>query len=78
MLPHMVCFFGELLCPELREKIYAFLSIQTVYLQNSFNRAVHKATWKVKEVYYEVITTVPGGNPLAEKIQKGFDKEAAV
>lgn len=33
---------------------------------------------KVKKVYFEVITTVHGSNPLAEKIQKGFDKEAAV
>ena len=47
-------------------------------MQNSFNRVIHKATWKVKEVDSEVITTVQGGSPLAEKIQKGFDKEAAV
>lgn len=46
--------------------------------ESSFNRPTHKITWKVKEVYSVVITTVDGSNPLAEKIQKGFDKEAAV
>lgn len=51
---------------------------QSVYMQNSFNRAIHKATQKDKEVCSEVVTTDSGGNPLAEKIQKGFDKEAAV
>lgn len=47
-------------------------------MQSSFKRAIHKAMQKVKKVYFEVITTVHGSNPLAEKIQKGFDKEAAV
>lgn len=58
--------------------VYAFLSIQNVHMQSSFNTAIHKATCKVKEVYSEVVTTIHGSNPLAEKIQKGFDKEAAV
>lgn len=42
-----------------------------------FYTAIHKATWRVKEVYYEVITTVHGSNPLATKMQKGFDKATA-
>ena len=47
-------------------------------MQKVFNRVIHKAMWKVKKVYCEVITTAHGGNALAEKIQKSFDKEAAV
>ena len=73
-----MCFFGELFCPKLREKTCAFLSIKSVYMQKVFNRVIHKAMWKVKKVYCEVITTAHGGNALAEKIQKSFDKEAAV
>lgn len=37
-----------------------------------------KLCGRLREVYSEVITTVQGGDPLAEKIQKGFNKEAAV
>lgn len=37
-----------------------------------------KLRGRLREVYSEVITTVQGGDPLAEKIQKGFNKEAAV
>lgn len=48
------------------------------HMPSSFTRVIHKATWKVKEVYSEVITTVHWSNPLAEKIQEGFAKEAAV
>lgn len=44
----------------------------------SFYRTTHKATWKFKEAYFEAITTVHGGNPVIEKIQKGFEKEVAV
>lgn len=77
ILPCMACCFGGVLCSKLRE-IYVFLSTENVCMQSSFKRAIHKAMRKVKKVYFEVITTVHGSNPLAEKIQKGFDKEAAV
>lgn len=55
-----------------------FLSIQSLYMQKSFYRGMHKATWKVKEACFEEITTFHGGNPIIEKIQKSFEKEVAV
>lgn len=77
MIPCMACCFGGVLCSKLSGR-YAFFSIQNVPCAKQFNRAIHKARCKVKEVCSEVLTTVHGSNPLAEKIQEGFDKETVV